>query len=91
MIETGSIHGGRSLESRLFLGQTPRAVPAFDLTPREQQALRHIAYGLSNQEIASCLEISVETVKEHVQNILRKLSMKDRTQMAAWAVKEGLV
>ena len=65
--------------------------PAVDLTPREQQALRHLAYGLSNQEIASCLEISVETVKEHVQNILRKLSMKDRTQVAVWAVQTGVV
>ena len=65
--------------------------PVVDLTPREQQALRHLAYGLSNQEIASCLEISVETVKEHVQNILRKLSMKDRTQVAVWAVQTGVV
>lgn len=65
--------------------------PKVNLTPREQQALRHIAYGLSNQEIASCLEISVETVKEHVQNILRKLAMQDRTQVAVWAVQTGVV
>lgn len=67
------------------------ANPEVNLTPREQQALRHIAYGLSNQEIASCLEISVETVKEHVQNILRKLAMQDRTQVAVWAVQTGVV
>jgi len=60
------------------------------LTPREAQVLSHIAYGLSNQEIAQSLEISIETVKEHVQNILRKLAVKDRTQAAVWAVRDGL-
>jgi DNA-binding NarL/FixJ family response regulator len=34
--------------------------------------------------------ISVETIKEHVQNILRKLGVKDRTQAAVWTVKQGL-
>jgi DNA-binding NarL/FixJ family response regulator len=67
------------------------ANPAVNLTPREQQALRHIGHGLSNEEIASSLEISVETVKEHVQNILRKLSVRDRTQAAVWAVQTGVV
>jgi DNA-binding NarL/FixJ family response regulator len=65
--------------------------PAVELTPRELQVLRHIGYGLSNEEIANSLEISVETIKEHVQNILRKMAMKDRTQVAVWAVREGLV
>lgn len=62
-----------------------------DLTPREQQALRHVAYGLSNEEIAQSMGISIETVKEHVQNILRKLRVKDRTQAAVWAVRKGVV
>lgn len=61
------------------------------LTQRETQVLRHIALGLSNREIAKSLDISVETVKEHVQNILRKLNVNDRTQAAVWAVKKGLV
>jgi DNA-binding NarL/FixJ family response regulator len=61
------------------------------LTNRETQVLRHIALGLSNREIGRSLGISVETVKEHVQNILRKISVTDRTQAAVWAVKKGLV
>ena len=65
--------------------------PAVDLTPRELQVLRHVGYGLSNDEIARSMEISVETVKEHVQNILRKMGVQDRTQAAVWAVKQGLV
>ncbi len=61
------------------------------LTQRETQVLRHIALGLSNREIGKSLEISVETVKEHVQNILRKIAVSDRTQAAVWAVRKGLV
>ena len=65
-------------------GQTP-------LTQREMQVIRHISMGLKNREIAKSLEISVETVKEHVQNILRKLSVNDRTQAAVTALKNGWV
>ncbi len=61
------------------------------LTTRELQVLRHIALGLSNKEIAQSLSISVETVKEHVQNILRKLNAADRTDAAVRAVKLGVV
>ena len=61
------------------------------LTNRETQVLRHVALGLSNKEIAHALEISIETVKEHVQNILRKIAVSDRTQAAVWAVKKALV
>ncbi len=61
------------------------------LTNREMQVLRHLALGLSNKDIGLSLSISVETVKEHVQNILRKLQVSDRTQAAVWAVKKGFV
>lgn len=61
------------------------------LTVRETQVLRHVALGLSNREIGRSLSISIETVKEHVQNILRKISLTDRTQAAVWAVRKGLV
>jgi DNA-binding NarL/FixJ family response regulator len=61
------------------------------LTQRETQVLRHVALGLSNKEIGRSLEISVETVKEHVQNILRKIAVSDRTQAAVWAVRRSLV
>ncbi len=61
------------------------------LTTRELQVLRHLGLGLSNREIGASLEISVETVKEHVQNILRKLNAVDRTDAAVRAVKLGVV
>ena len=49
-----------------------------------------MAYGCSNREIGFSLRISIETVKEHVQNIMRKLDVPDRTAAAFWAVKRGL-
>ena len=61
------------------------------MTNRELQVLRHVALGLSNREIGHSLTISIETVKEHVQNILRKIDASDRTQAAVWAVRKGLV
>ena len=61
------------------------------LTSRETQVLKHIALGLSNKEIGRSLSISIETVKEHVQNILRKIKAIDRTQAAVWAVRKRLV
>lgn len=60
------------------------------LTDREAQVLRHIAVGLSNRHIGLALGISIETVKEHVQNILRKLACSDRTAAAVWALRNGL-
>lgn len=60
------------------------------LTGRELEVVRQIALGLPNREIGGALGISTETVKEHVQNILRKLNATDRTQAAVWAVKRGI-
>ena len=59
------------------------------LTNREFQVLSHIAVGMSNREIGKSLTISVETVKEHVQNVLKKLEVNDRTQAAVWAIRKG--
>lgn len=61
------------------------------LSSREMQVLRHIALGLSNQEIGRSLSISLQTVKEHALNIVRKIPAKDRTQAAVWAIRKGLV
>jgi len=94
---TGAAEGhmpSRSGQLRRMAGtMANRDVPAdanVPLTPRETQTLRLVAMGLSNKEIADALEISVETVKEHVQNMLRKISLNDRTQAAVWAIRHGL-
>ena len=72
---------------------TPRLAADVEvpLTQRESEVLRQLAYGLTNKEIAQALHISYETVKEHVQHILRKVGVADRTQAAVWAVRRGLV
>ncbi len=72
---------------------TPRAAIDLEapLTKRESEVLKQLALGLSNKEIALALSISYETVKEHVQHILRKVGVSDRTQAAVWAVRKGLV
>lgn len=72
---------------------TPRLASDVEvaLTQRESEVLRQLALGMTNKEIAKALEISYETVKEHVQHILRKVGVSDRTQAAVWAVRKGLV
>jgi DNA-binding NarL/FixJ family response regulator len=72
---------------------TPRLASDVEvpLTQRESEVLRQLAFGLTNKEIAQALHISYETVKEHVQHILRKVGVSDRTQAAVWAVRKGLV
>ncbi|QDV68743.1 Response regulator protein VraR [Rosistilla carotiformis] len=72
---------------------TPRIASDIDvpLTQRESEVLRQMALGLTNKEIAKALDISYETVKEHVQHILRKVGVTDRTQAAVWAVRKNLV
>ncbi|HEY6564441.1 MAG TPA: response regulator transcription factor, partial [Pirellulaceae bacterium] len=63
----------------------------FPLTEREATVLRACAQGMTNKEIANQLRIRPDTVKEHVQHILRKLGVSDRTQAAIWAARRGLL
>jgi NarL family two-component system response regulator LiaR len=60
------------------------------LTDREQEVLQLIADGRNNREIAERLVISEKTVKTHVSNILGKLHLQDRTQVAIYALQQGL-
>ncbi|WP_315305975.1 response regulator transcription factor [Enterococcus devriesei] len=62
-----------------------------ELTNREQEILLLIAQGMSNQEIADELFITLKTVKTHVSNILAKLEVEDRTQAVIYAFKHGLI
>lgn len=68
-----------------------RGAPADDLTERERGVVRLVAQGRSNSEIAQALFISDKTVKTHISNILSKLDLQDRTQLAIYAIKNGLV
>lgn len=62
-----------------------------ELTPREAQALAALARGLSNKAIASELGISPDTVKDYLENVYRKLDVRDRVSALRRAVELGLV
>ncbi len=73
-------------------GENPESEPLFtELTERELDVLKLIASGLTNSQIAEQLVISENTVKGHVSNILSKLHMADRTQVAVYAWQSGIV
>jgi DNA-binding NarL/FixJ family response regulator len=90
--------GMRALEERLTarLGQTvplpPPAAPSSldDLSQREVEVLRLLAAGKSNRDIAEALYISLNTVATHVRNILTKTGTTNRTEAAAYALRQGL-
>lgn len=89
----GHRHPSPMLErARMFLKQSHRLVApeSENLTRRELQILVHLSLGLSNREIGNSLGISLETVKEHVQNVLRKIEANDRTAAAVWAIRNGM-
>jgi NarL family two-component system response regulator LiaR len=64
--------------------------PSGDLTERELEVIRLVAQGRSNREIAGECFISEKTVKTHIGHILAKLELKDRTQLAIYAIRHGL-
>ena len=73
------------------LNQPPSLPPTTDpLTDREVDVLRLVAQGLSNDDIAEQLVVSERTVRTHVSHILDKLHLANRTQMALYAVREGI-
>ncbi len=61
------------------------------LTSREMEVLVRIANGMINKEIATSLNISERTVKNHISNIFKKIDVSDRTQAAVFAIKNNIV
>ena len=76
------------------LAREPRRdapTPVEPLTPREREVLRLVARGYTNQEIATELTLSLSTVKTHLEHIIAKLDVSDRTQAAVRAAELGLL
>ena len=93
-----ALTGGLSLEDHvaakvmpLLLKREERPEADSSLTPRERDILKCIGEGLSNGEIAERLAISVGTVKNNTSQILSKLDLRDRTQLAIYAIQHHLV
>ncbi|MEA3321617.1 MAG: response regulator transcription factor [Bacillota bacterium] len=76
-----------------LINRTPESscVEMVELTSRERSILQLVGDGKNNQEIAETLHLSIGTVKNHVTVILQKLALRDRTQLAIFAIRNGVV
>lgn len=93
-----ALSGGLSLEDQvaskvmpiLLQNQEERQIDS-TLTPRERAILKCIGEGLNNKEVAERLGLSVGTVKNQTSHVLDKLELRDRTQLAIYAIRHRLV
>ncbi len=86
-----SVRAGQRYFPRSILNSVPENLNRSALSPRELEILRLIVKGLNNQEIAEALNITRGTVKWHVNIILRRLDVNDRTQAVVIAAQRGIV
>ena len=86
-----TVHEGRTHIPAAIADKLAERMGAEELTPREFEVLEQIVYGKSNKEIASELDVSEATVKTHINSLLGKLGVTDRTQAATAAIQRGIV
>lgn len=77
---------------RDFLDEEPKKQNELDLlTERELELLAHLADGATNNEIADTLHISPKTVSRHRENIMKKLNLRNRTELVKFAIRKGII
>jgi DNA-binding NarL/FixJ family response regulator len=86
-----TVHAGSRHIPAIIAERLAERMAGSDLTNREMEVLELIVRGQSNKEIGASLRISEATVKSHINNILSKLGVTDRTQAATTALQRGLV
>lgn len=86
-----TVHAGKSIIPPVIAQKLAERMGTEQLTHREQDVLEQIVRGKSNKEIGTELDISEATVKTHINNLLSKLGVADRTQAATAAIQRGLV
>jgi DNA-binding NarL/FixJ family response regulator len=86
-----AVHAGKSHIPPAIAEKLAARMGTEDLTPREFDVLEQIVRGKSNKEIASELNVSEATVKTHINSLLGKLGVTDRTQAATAAIQRGIV
>ena len=86
-----TVHRGQELISPEVAAKLAQRIRRTELTTRELEVLNQLAAGKSNQEIGTALFISEGTVKSHVNSLLAKLGVNDRTQAVVCAIQRGLV
>ncbi len=96
MVASGHAYFSPNVQSRIVVSEagvrlfhTPRARTSL-LTKREIEALRYVARGLQRQEIANEMHISIKTLDNHISRIKVKLGIRDRVELARYAIREGL-
>jgi DNA-binding NarL/FixJ family response regulator len=85
------VHAGKAHIPPAIAEKLAERMGTEDLTPREAEVLEQIVNGKSNKEIATELAISEATVKTHINSLLSKLGVTDRTQAATAAIRRGIV
>ena len=85
------VHAGKSHIPPAIAEKLAERMGTEELTPREADVLEQIVNGKSNKEIATELAISEATVKTHINSLLSKLGVTDRTQAATAAIRRGIV
>jgi two-component system response regulator NreC len=97
VVNEGQVYLDPTLATTLVSDYLARAqsgtgtAPIPDLTPREHEVLTLIAEGVTNQDIAKELGISVKTVERHRENIMNKLNLHSRTELVKYAIRKGLI
>jgi DNA-binding NarL/FixJ family response regulator len=86
-----AVHSGRTLISPAIAEKLAERMSTQALTNRELKVLERIVAGRANKEIASDLQISEATVKSHINSLLGKLGVSDRTHAATVALQRGIV
>jgi DNA-binding NarL/FixJ family response regulator len=94
-VAKGNVYMTPAMQSRFvslhFRQEDEKRDRSKQLTPREQEVLKGITEGLTNQEIADQLMVSIKTVQTHRGNIMEKLDLHDRVDLVKYAIRSGLV
>ena len=86
-----TVHAGRRYFPRHSAARLAERMMRTNLTARELEVLQMLARGLTNKQIGSALDISGNTVRNHVNSVIEKLEVSDRTEAATTAIHRGLI
>lgn len=96
-VAVGKVYFSKEVQQRIVICEDgPRlkaeaTTRASTLTPREIEVLRYIAKGMSKKDVARVMHLSVKTVENHTANIMRRLDIHDRVELARFAIRERIV
>jgi two-component system, NarL family, response regulator len=86
-----TVYAGKKYLPREIASRLAERMMRSDLTPREVEILKLLAKGPTNKQIGHALGISENTVKNHVNSVIEKLEVSDRTEAATTAIQRGLI